>query len=78
MFEAAKMPDGGKVLAIFFELSEEFTNNGTNGNIFIKYLKKIENPSEFYEIEDKEHLFKVEQLIKHEVKEFYSYQGKNV
>lgn len=74
--EAKTKPDGLAVVAIFYEIAEESSKNDKNSNIFSKFLRKIPNPKNSVEIMDKYDIFMIKDLIKHRVKDFYSYKGK--
>jgi hypothetical protein len=67
--------DGIAVVAILFELAEESTNDGSNDNKFIKFLGNATNEGDSVLVTDKSGVFTVQELIKNEIKEYYSYKG---
>lgn len=72
---AVSQPDGLAVIGVFFETSEEANNDGSNNNRFIKFLDKVRTKGSSYVINDLNGVFTIKQLIKNEVKEYYSYKG---
>jgi hypothetical protein len=68
-------PDGLAVVGVFFEFAEEANNDGSNNNKFTKFLANVREPAQSHLITDPNGIFTVRQLIKSEVKEYYSYKG---
>lgn len=73
MSNALNYPDGIAVVGIFLHLSEETNNDGTSNNKFIKYLDNVKDGGETT-ISGND-VFTIEELIKHEINDYYMYQG---
>lgn len=70
------MPDGLAVVAVLFELEEQSLYNASQNKFakFVKYLTKVEYS---FIVHNKTELFNVRDIIKSEIKDYYSYHGKN-
>jgi carbonic anhydrase len=63
------------VLGILLELAEESTNDGTYRNEFVEYLSNVKTNASSYTIPDPKRIKTIKDLIKKNVKNFYSYRG---
>lgn len=72
---AVSQPDGLAVVGVFFEATEEQNNDGSNNNKFTKFLSQIELKDSSYLITDLNGIFTIRELIRHDLKEYYSYKG---
>ncbi|KAG5676063.1 hypothetical protein PVAND_005917 [Polypedilum vanderplanki] len=72
---AALQQDGLAVIGIFLETADEANNDGSNNNKFVKFLNNVRQPGQTYLITDTNGIFTVQELIKYEIREYYSYKG---
>ena len=70
------MPDGLAVIAVLFELEEQSLYNASQ-NKFAKFVKYLTKSEYTFVVHNKTELYNVRDIIKHEIKDYYSYQGYN-
>lgn len=63
------------VLGVFFELADQSTFDAKWENKFIKYLANITNEGDEIVIPNKNEYKNILDLIRYDVKDFYSYKG---
>jgi carbonic anhydrase len=72
---AVPKADGLAVVGVFFEIAEEGNNDGSNNNKFAKFLSEVKNPGDSFLVTNETGIFTISELIRNEVKEYYSYKG---
>lgn len=73
---AKTQSDGLAVLGVFFELADNSTYDSRFENKFVKYLSNIPNEGDEFVIPNKNEYRNILDLIRYDVKDFYSYKGK--
>lgn len=75
---AKTQSDGLAVLGVFFELADNSTFDAKFENKFVKYISKIPIENNEFVIPNKNGYRNILDLIRYDVKDFYSYKGKNL
>lgn len=76
--EAAPNSDGLAVIGILLELTDESTYEAEFANNFAKYFKNVPHTGDHYTINNKSEFRTIRDLIKSDVEDYYTYQGKGL
>ena len=76
--DAAPNADGLAVIGIMLELFDESTYEAELANNFVKYFKNVPHTGDHYTINNKSEFRTIRDLIKSDVEDYYTYQGKRL